>query len=211
MQRVWSPELASKAYIDIIKTCGLDQEFGVAELISAMASGWNSKLIVSTWTKGDPLTTSIALEIASHHTGGRHVCVVPDEESKSVYTHAMTSGGGVATAEVIVAVEDMMAKIQRGMDFVVMDGKNTELQKTIGAARLCDKGAVLVRKNAGAEGGGACWRFLVEDGHRVVRTAFLPIRGGLDIAYVGRGCSGRRGWLRWREGGETVVTMALWL
>lgn len=176
--------LVSSDYVFIFSVGGLHQEFGVAELISAMASGWNSKLIVSTSTKGDPLTTSKALEIASHHTGGRHVCVVPDEASKSVYTHAMTSAG-VPTAEMIVAVEDMEAKIQRGMDFVVSDGKNTELQRMTRAARLGDKGAVLVRENAGVEGGGAMrgerWRFLVDDGHRVVTRHCLR-----------RGCSG--GW-----------------
>ncbi|GAB2218945.1 hypothetical protein Droror1_Dr00006568 [Drosera rotundifolia] len=150
-----------------------------------MTSGWNSKLIVSKSTKGDPLTTSKALEIASHHTGGRHVCVVPDEASKSVYTHAMTSAG-VPTAEMIVAVEDMVAKIQHGMDFVVSDGKNTELQKMNRAARLGDKRALLVRENAGVEGGGAIrgehWQFLVEDGHRVVNRHCLC-----------RGCSRRWG------------------
>ncbi|GMP95999.1 hypothetical protein CsSME_00044836 [Camellia sinensis var. sinensis] len=45
MKLVWSPETASKAYIDTVKSCELFQESSVAELISAMAGGWNASLI----------------------------------------------------------------------------------------------------------------------------------------------------------------------
>ncbi|KAI3787632.1 hypothetical protein L1987_42235 [Smallanthus sonchifolius] len=83
MKLVWSPEIAAKALVDTVKSCELLEGSSVAELISAMAAGWNAKLIVETWCSGDVATTSIGLEVASVHTGGRHVCIVPDEASKA--------------------------------------------------------------------------------------------------------------------------------
>ncbi|KAJ6415331.1 hypothetical protein OIU84_004175 [Salix udensis] len=100
MKLVWSPETASKAYIDTVKSCELFQESSVAELISAMAAGWNAKLIVETWLQGGILAASIGLAIASRHTGGRHVCIVPDELSRSEYEEAMGEAG--MSPEIIV-------------------------------------------------------------------------------------------------------------
>ena len=72
----------------------------MAELISAMAAGWNAKLIVETWSHGGVMPTSIGLEIASRHTDGRHVCIVPDERSRSEYVQNMSIAG--MSTEVVV-------------------------------------------------------------------------------------------------------------
>ncbi|KAA8520510.1 hypothetical protein F0562_014766 [Nyssa sinensis] len=82
MKLVWSPETASKAYIDTVKSCKLFKESGVAEFISAMAGGWNAKLIVEAWSHGGAVTTSVGLAVAARHTGGRHVCMVSNERSR---------------------------------------------------------------------------------------------------------------------------------
>ncbi|CAI9759437.1 unnamed protein product [Fraxinus pennsylvanica] len=99
MKLVWSPETASKAYLDTVKSCELHKESGVAELISAMAAGWKAKLIVETWSQGGAIATSVGLSIASRHGGGRHICIAPDEESRVEYAAAMEKAGGTTSGE----------------------------------------------------------------------------------------------------------------
>ncbi|KAI3764700.1 hypothetical protein L2E82_14713 [Cichorium intybus] len=51
MDLVRSPEMASKAFIDTVNTCKKFQESDKAEMISAMAGGWNPRLIVEAWSE----------------------------------------------------------------------------------------------------------------------------------------------------------------
>ncbi|KAL2902220.1 Calsyntenin-2 [Bienertia sinuspersici] len=188
MKVVWSPENASKAYIDTVKSCELYQESGVAELISAMAAGWNSKLIVETWSNGNFIPRSIGLAIAARHTSGRHVCIVPDERSRSDYTQAMSaSNTGVSSPEILVGEpEEVMSELEC-VDFLVVDNRRRDFARFLRLARLSSRGAVLVCKNACAKtASSACkWRGILDAGkYRVVRTAFLPVGPGLDIAHV---------------------------
>lgn len=215
MKLVWSPETASKAYIDTVKYCELYQESGVAELISAMAAGWNAKLIVETWAQGGGATTSVGLSIAAGHTSGRRVCIVPDERSRSEYASAMSSSSSAAgvSPEILVGdPEEVMAELE-GIDFLVVDGRRWDFARFLRAAKLSHRGAVLVCKNAAAA---SCrWRGVVEEGkYRVVRTAFLPVGQGLDIAHVaasgGSGSSKptKRKWVKHidqRSGEEHVI------
>ncbi|KAK9103295.1 hypothetical protein Sjap_020549 [Stephania japonica] len=93
MKLVWCPEIACKAFIDTVKTLSKDheeeeeEETSVAELISAMAGGWNARLIVETWPSSS-VATSVGLGMARAHTGGRHVCVVGDERAAEGYKAA---------------------------------------------------------------------------------------------------------------------------
>lgn len=168
--------------------CELYQESGVAELISAMAAGWNSKLIVETWSHGNFTPRSIGLAIAARHTSGRHVCVVPDDRSRNDYMQAMSSAAaGVPLPEIIVGEpEEVMAEID-GVDFLVVDSRRRDFSRFLRLARLSSRGAVLVCKNAEVKTSsfGFKWRGVLDGGkYRVVRTAFLPVGPGLDIAHV---------------------------
>ncbi|KAK9910785.1 hypothetical protein M0R45_034730 [Rubus argutus] len=69
-----------------------------------MAAGWNTKLIVETWSHSDPIATSLGLAMAAHHTGGRHLCMVPDERSRLEYLNAMSNAPTVP--EVVVGEAD---------------------------------------------------------------------------------------------------------
>lgn len=73
-----------------------------------MAAGWNAKLIVETWSCGGVISTSIGLAVASTHTRGRHVCIVPDNDSKSEYIFAMKKHG--LSPEVIVGEPEEAVK-----------------------------------------------------------------------------------------------------
>ncbi|KAF9685723.1 hypothetical protein SADUNF_Sadunf03G0083800 [Salix dunnii] len=214
MKLVWSPETASKAYIDTVKSCELFQESSVAELISAMAAGWNAKLIVETWLQGGILAASIGLAIASRHTGGRHVCIVPDELSRSEYEEAMGEAG--MSPEIIVGEAEEVMEGLSGIDFLVVDSRQRDFARVLRLTNLSSRGAVLVCKNASSRDGSSFkWKNVVEDGsRRLVRSVFLPVGKGLDIAHVATsgGSSGNSGKVesRWikhvdRQSGEEHV------
>ncbi|KAK3434518.1 hypothetical protein EUGRSUZ_D01988 [Eucalyptus grandis] len=213
MKLVWSPETASKAYIDTIKSCEAPLESGVAELVAAMAAGWNARLVVETWSRGGIIATSVGLAVASRHTGGRHVCVVPDEASRSEYLDAIKAASA-APPEVIIGEPELVMEELEGIDFMVVDCRRSDHSKVLSTAKLSSRGAVLVCKNAASSGAGATpsrWRSVVEGGsRRLVRSAFLPVGKGLDIAHVAStgGGKGRRRWIKhWdqRSGEEIVI------
>lgn len=157
-----------------------------AELISAMAAGWNAKLIVETWSHGGVTTTSIGLSVASMHTCGKHVCIAPDEDSKAEYVSAMKKAG--MSPEVIVGEPEEVVK---GMiiDFLVVDsGKKNRLGRIIKEAKFGDRGAVVVCKNASLKTEDFRLGSLFDGGsRRIVRSVFLPVGKGLDIAHVAAG------------------------
>ncbi|RWR98128.1 Ankyrin repeat and KH domain-containing protein 1 [Cinnamomum micranthum f. kanehirae] len=102
MKTIWCADSASKAYIETIKSVKPShypsltssfEESNVAELLSAMAAGSKSQMIVEAWASGTDVATSIGLSIASSHTRGRHVCVVQDERSRLEYLDAICEAG----------------------------------------------------------------------------------------------------------------------
>ncbi|KAK6947647.1 Protein of unknown function DUF1442 [Dillenia turbinata] len=183
MKLVWSPETASKAYIDTVKSCQILQESSVAELVSAMAAGWNTKLIVETWSENGVITTSIGLAVASKQTSGRHVCIVPDEKSRSNYLELMSKSGFLP--EVISGEpEEVMAGLT-GIDFMLVDSRKMDFARFLRLAKLSNRGAVLICKNASSKTASSFgWRGVLDAGSRLVRSVFLPVGKGLDVAYV---------------------------
>ncbi|XP_027362042.1 uncharacterized protein LOC113869771 [Abrus precatorius] len=182
MKLVWSPERASKAYIDTVQSCQLFRESGVAELVSAMAAGWNAQLVVETWSQGGVIPTSVGLAVASHHTGGRHVCIVPDDRSRREYTERMGEAG--VSAEIVVGeAEDVMDGLV-GIDFMVVDGRRKDFARALRLAKLSSEGAVLLCKNANSNSS-FIWRSVLAQGsRRLVRSVFLPVGKGLEMAHL---------------------------
>lgn len=166
------------------------QESGVAELLSAMAAGWNAKLIVEAWTHGGPITTSIGLAIAARHTCARHVCIVPDERSRVAFVKAMYDVVGWASEVIVRQAEAVMGEL-KGVDFLVVDCKSKDFARVLRFARFSNKGAVLAFKNALQRSGSGFRRQgqgVLDRGTRVVRSVFLPVGQGLDIVHVGSTC-----------------------
>lgn len=155
-----------------------------------MAAGWNSKLIVESWSYGGPIATSVGLAIAARHTSGRHVCIVPDERSRSGYVKAMQEAApGISSTPALIVVvgeaEEVMMGLS-GVDFLVVDSKRKDFARFLRFAKLAPKGAVLACKNARHRGiSGFRWHGVLERGTRVVRSVLLPVGQGLDIAYIG--------------------------
>lgn len=217
MKLVWSPETASKAYIDTVQSfcvkCDLHQESGVAELISAMAAGWSAQFIVETWSSGGAIATSIGLAVARRHVGGRHVCLVPDERSRGEYSRAMERAG--LAPEVIVGEPEEVMEGLVGIDFLVVDSQRRNFSRVLKLANLSSRGAVLICKNANSRTDSSFrWKSVIDNGtRRLVRSAFLPVGKGLDIAHVAAaggnsGTGGGKGkWIKHvdRRSGEEFV------
>ena len=191
----------------IIFQCEKFTESGVAELLSAMAGGWNAKLIVEAWSLGGPTATSIGLAVASRHTCGRHVCIVPDERSRQEYIKAMRNGGAGAGAwpmpEVVVGEAEAVMNGLSGVDFLVVDSKRRDFARVLRLAKVSSRGAVFACKNAWQRNvSGFRWQWALERGTRVVRSVFLPVGRGLDIAHIGSANGGtavsrKKGPSRW--------------
>ncbi|CAH2063320.1 unnamed protein product [Thlaspi arvense] len=149
MKLVWSPETASNAYIHTIRACKSYKESSVAEYLSATAAGWNTRLIVETWRRGDPIATSVGIAVAAIHTCGRHVCIVPDEESRTEYENVMKRALSSEATEVVVgeSAEDVVERLS-GVDFMVVDSKRREFVKALGLSNTSEMCAVLVCNNA---------------------------------------------------------------
>lgn len=166
--------------------CQVFGESGVAEFVSAMAAGWNAQLIVETWSHGGAIPISIGLAIASHHTGGRHVCIVPDERSRLEYGQSMEeAAAGILNKPPEIMVGEAEEVIERlvGIDFMVVDSRQRDFSRVLRVAKLNAKGAVLLCKNANYCG--LKWRGVLDQGsRRIVRSVFLPVGEGLDIAHV---------------------------
>ncbi|CAI9772501.1 unnamed protein product [Fraxinus pennsylvanica] len=212
MKLVWSPETASKAYFDTVNSCELHKESGVAELISAMAAGWKAKLIVETWSRGGAIVTSVGLAVASRHGGGRHICIVPDEESRVEYVAAMEKSN--ISSQVVVGKAEEVVESLEGIDFLVVDSRRNEFARILRVAKLGQRGAVLICKNANSRAASDFrWRSVVDGESRIVRSMFLPVGKGLDIAHVGArggGTASGKGERRWikridRQSGEEFV------
>ncbi|KAD4982564.1 hypothetical protein E3N88_19235 [Mikania micrantha] len=184
MKLVWSPEMASKAYIDTVKICKKVKESDHVELISAMAGGWSPKLIIEAWSSGSNITTSIGLDIAARHLGTRYVCMVQNESARLEYETAVKDHGSPVPELVVGEAKEVMARLQE-VEFMVVDGRRNDLYELFGLARLSRRGAVLLCTNANQR----CmvrfrWDSVVGDKSRVERSVSMPVGRGLNIAYI---------------------------
>ncbi|KAK7252659.1 hypothetical protein RIF29_36765 [Crotalaria pallida] len=191
MNLPWSAERASNAYIHTVQSRHNSHESGVPEMLSAMAAGWNSRLIVETWPQGGVISTSVGLAIARQYTDGRHVCIVPDERSRSEYGSRMREAAAGVSPEIIVGEAEEVMDSLLGIDFLVVDSKRKDYNRVLRLAKLSAKGAVLICKNAcsktiAASGGSSfMWRSVLGQGtHRIVRSVFLPVGKGIEMAHV---------------------------
>ncbi|CAN7012526.1 hypothetical protein Bca4012_030837 [Brassica carinata] len=191
MKLIWSPETASKAYIDTVKSCEKLGTPGAAELVAAMAAGWNATLIVETWSEGETIDISVGLNVASQHTNARHICIVPNAISEAAYLQAMTQQSCSTLPETIIMNEEeegnsesTMQKLQ-GIDFLVIDWDQKDFAANVlRNAAFGSRGAVVVCRS-GYRRSTSCFSWTKAFCDRnVVRTVTLPVSGGLEIAHV---------------------------
>lgn len=192
MKLVWCPDTASKAYIDGVRAIAAAADYsdggGSAELVAAMAGGWNAQLIVdapadcappppppSAPSPNSPPATSLALAAAARHTGGRYARLDahPDEPA--------------------AAAKAAMARLE-GVDLLVVDARRRDAAAVLRAARPGPRGMVVVLRHAdntaasASASASAAPLGMMAAGTRLVRAAYLPIgAGGLEVLHVGVG------------------------
>ncbi|XP_010507424.1 PREDICTED: uncharacterized protein LOC104784048 [Camelina sativa] len=113
------------------------------------------------------------------------LCLLGDDQSLFIWV--MKGAVRSESTEVIVgeSTEDVVERIS-GVDFMVVDSKRHEFIKALGLAKMSKMDAVLVCKNATQKSiPGFRWHRVLRRGTRVVRSVFLPVGGGLDIAHMG--------------------------
>jgi hypothetical protein len=194
MKLIWSPETASKAYIDTVKSCESLGTPGAAELVAAMAAGWNATLIVETWSEGETIAISVGLNVARQHTNARHICIVPNARSQTAYLQAMTQQSCSNLPETIIMNDEkeeeensestIMQTLQE-IDFLVIDWDQKDFAANVlRNAVFGSRGAVVVCRS-GYRRSTSCfsWTKAFSD-RKVVRTVTLPVSGGLEIAHV---------------------------
>ncbi|PKU79076.1 uncharacterized protein LOC110095136 [Dendrobium catenatum] len=185
MKLVWCPETAFKAYIDTVKAAQMREDVedsAAAELVAAMAGGWNAKLIVEAWVRGGGATTSVGLSEAARHTCGRHVCVLPDEDAAEDYAEVV----GSDAAEVVVGEAEEVMRELKGVELLVVDWRRRDAARIVREVRPGVRGMVVVCRHAGG-GKGRPELAVADDGRRVVRTVYLPVGSGVQILHVGVG------------------------
>lgn len=184
--------LCGLSLICLFWQCEKFKESGVPELLSAMAAGFNTKFIVESWCYGGPIAASVGLAVAARNTGARHVCIVPDEKSRVRYIEALEEMGVSPPPEVVAGEAEEAVSRLAGLDFLLVDCKRREFARVLRVAKVSPKGAVLACKNAWQRNsrGGFRWSVVLQRGVRVVRSVFLPVGKGLDIAYIGGSRSG---------------------
>ncbi|XP_066393153.1 uncharacterized protein [Miscanthus floridulus] len=208
MKLVWCPDTASKAYIDGVRAiAGNDSADGspeLAELVAAMAGGWNAQLIVDApyvdvdaspppFSSRRPPATSLALAAAARRTGGRYARLDNDNDNDGATTQEAINSGSSSSA-----TEAAMAARLEGVDLLVLDARRRDAAAVLTAARPGPRGMVVVR-HGDTTGGGvrrraaasasatAPWGTMAA-GTRVVRAAYLPIgAGGVEVLHVGVG------------------------
>ncbi|CDY34691.1 BnaC04g19920D [Brassica napus] len=222
MKLIWSPETASKAYIDTVKSCEKLGTPGAAELVAAMAAGWNATLIVETWSEGETIDISVGLNVASQHTNARHICIVPNAISEAAYLQAMTQQSCSTLPETIIMNEEEEGNSEntmqmlQGIDFLVIDWDQKDFAANVlRNAAFGSRGAVVVCRS-GYRRSTSCfsWTKAFSD-RNVVRTVTLPVSGGLEIAHVAAARSSgkndnnnKRKWIKHidqRSGEEHVI------
>lgn len=188
MKLVWCPDTASKAYIDGVRAIAAAADYsdggGSAELVAAMAGGWNAQLIVDAPAdsapppspsapspNNSPPATSLALAAAARHTGGRYARLDahPDEPA--------------------AAAKAAMARLE-GVDLLVLDARRRDAAAVLRAARPGPRGMVVVLRHADntAASASAVPLGRMAAGTRLVRAAYLPIgASGFVVLHVGVG------------------------
>ncbi|KAM3277085.1 hypothetical protein ACQJBY_045099 [Aegilops geniculata] len=164
MKLVWCPETASQAFIAGVSALsesehGRAGSAGVAELVSAMAGGWNAQLVVE--APEVSATTSLALAAAAQRTGGRYARVLADADRA-------------------------MAELE-GVDFLVVDARRRDAAAVLAAARPGPRGMVVVRHGDGRRRGTKALEASMAAGTRVVRSVYLPVDKGVEVLHVGVG------------------------
>ncbi|KAL3647439.1 hypothetical protein CASFOL_008407 [Castilleja foliolosa] len=163
----WSAENATNAYLRTMRMGKNGKETKGAEFISALAAGNNVQLVVVA-CGGTADSTTLALAAAAQQTGGRIVCILPDEQK--LHISQITLSTNVANVEFVVGdANGLLSNTYKSFDFVAIDC-NLENHETIITACRNNSNAIVMGYNAFCK---ETWK------NSDLRTQLLPIGEGL--------------------------------
>ncbi|KAL3645233.1 hypothetical protein CASFOL_010413 [Castilleja foliolosa] len=165
----WSAENATNAYLRTMRMGNNAKETNGSEFISALAAGNNVQFVVVA-CGGTADSTTLALAAAAQQTGGRIVCILPDEQK--LHTSEITLATNVEF--VVGDANELLSNTYKGFDFVAIDC-NLENHETIITAlrekvKCHNNNAIVMGYNAFCK---ETWR------NSDLRTQLLPIGEGL--------------------------------
>ncbi|KAJ4765585.1 ankyrin repeat/KH domain protein (DUF1442) [Rhynchospora pubera] len=208
---VWSPESAANAYLDTLKLCKNELERKKSdpsvipvqpqksEFISALAAGTSAQLIVEVSPEASHST--IALAAAARQTGGRLVCILPQEESLGPSKEVMEESGLDDIVDFQVGDPAELLPKYENIDFSLVDCNSEYYEDVLKIIDVNPKKSVVVANNIkeGREGlsmevpGG-------KDG--ILRSEKHMIGNHMEVTMIGRNAG--MGWLK--KGKEEVNT-----
>ncbi|CAH9090826.1 unnamed protein product [Cuscuta epithymum] len=117
----WSAENATKAYIRTMNMAkGEDvKELNGAEFVSALAAGNNARFTVVACA-GPVDSITLALAAASQQTGGRVICILPENYSRSNLS-LVSSSNGMHVEFVVGDAQELILNKYREADFIAVD------------------------------------------------------------------------------------------
>ncbi|KAK3195011.1 hypothetical protein Dsin_026321 [Dipteronia sinensis] len=149
----WSPENATKAYLQALKMGKRDNEPDIAEFISAIAAGNNAQLMVMACSNV-AVSTALALVAAAHQTGGRVVCILSGLNNANIQVSKEALGPHANCIEFVAGDAQRLLmdhEEYKCADFVLIDCNLDDHKGAFRAAKECTSnhgGGLIVGYNA---------------------------------------------------------------
>ncbi|KAJ8476574.1 hypothetical protein OPV22_020301 [Ensete ventricosum] len=189
----WSPENATNAYLDTLKLRSQDHERRneaqrsvepeSIEFISALAAGMGAKLIVQVSQEASQST--VALAAAARQTGGRLVCIIPEEESLASTKEVIEESGLNDMVEFKVGDPYELLPEYENIDFSLVDCKSDSYAGLLKLIDVNPRSSVVVANRL--EGGKQGLRGDVRGLNKgAVRSLKRPIGEGMEVTMIGK-------------------------
>ncbi|WOL02202.1 hypothetical protein Cni_G10921 [Canna indica] len=193
----WSRENAANAYLDTLKLRAQGSgrrnealksvEPECNEFISAMAAGMGAKLIVE--VSPEPSQSTIALAAAARQTGGRLVCILPEQASTPVASstkEAMEESGLNDMVEFKVGDPHQLLPEYENIDFSLVNCKSDSYRDILKLLDVNPRRAMVVANHLGGGREGLRGDVRGVKKGAQVRSLKRAIGEGMEVTMIGR-------------------------
>ncbi|KAK9094085.1 hypothetical protein Scep_025554 [Stephania cephalantha] len=198
----WSPNSATNAYLETVKLCGSQEmnqdsssvkpEPESSEFISALAAGMNAQLIVEVSSDVSPST--IALAAAARQTGGRVICILPEDKTQNQSKKVIKESGLKDVVEFKVGDAVEMLSHYENIDFSLIDCNTDDYSRLLKAVDVNPRKSVVVANNLEGENKGLGGQVKGLKDKTLVRSTKHPIGKGMEVTMIGAKDQFKRDW-----------------
>lgn len=156
------------------------------EFISALAAGMGAKLIVE--VSPEPSHSTVALAAAARQTGGRLICILPEEAASTSAKEVIEESGLEDRVEYKVGDPYQLLPEYENIDFSLVDCKADSYTDLLKLLDVNPQWSVVVANRLeGAKEGlrGDVRGLSLRKGH-VVRSVKRPIGEGMEVTVIGK-------------------------